>query len=273
MTEYQATPDGNTTPMGQEFTESQAQDSQGSGYVNMSKPVETPYQQEQNQRGNEAEAEFRSLQEKLGVDLSSVQPQESEETPQENVPQEKRQPTQEELAKLQQLKQQVDFVKKFNTKEGQRFRNEFKDYLGIDPLEAFQSIHQTNQAVQQLAAWKAQQENERAVNTLKQEWGEEFEPVWTEVRERFNTLPQHMRQSLDNLDGARLLAAQIRMEKLQKGGGHVPRFDKSANSTVSNIRSSGAPGGYIRTSDFFNDKVSEAEYVAALKQGRVIKDM
>ncbi len=270
MTEYQATPEGNTIPMGQEITESQSQ--QGSGYINTSSQVPTQHQQEKEVESFQAQQDYQALQEKLGVNLDELQqqpPQEGEKV--EEVP---KQPTQEELQKLAQMKAQVDFMKKFNTKEGERFRNEFKDYMGVDPLDAFQSIHQTREVVQQLAAWKAQQENERAVSTLKQEWGDEFEPVWTEVRERFNKLPQHMKKALDNVEGARLLAAQIKTERLRNGGSHVPNFDRGGSTGVtSNIRNSGSPSGFIKTSDFFNDKVSEAEYVRALQQGRVIKDM
>jgi hypothetical protein len=150
-------------------------------------------------------------------------------------------------------------------------RAEFAEVMGFDPMVAFQAVQQTQVQLQQMDAWRRQAENERSIDTLRGEWGGEFESTWSEVRERFQALPDKMRLALDNVDGARLLAAQIKAERFQSSG--VPLQRSSAPSPTQNIRSSGAPSGYVKLSDFLADRVTEAEYLAAHQSGRVIRDV
>jgi uncharacterized protein YukE len=247
--EFTVDPQGNTQP-------SEVVEPQGQGYINTSSQVPTDFQQGAVSKAYEAQRQVQELSEKLGVNLGDVQPQQqpAPEVPQPEVPQE-------------------DPFARFNTAEGQRMREEFKKVMGIDPLEAFQAVQQTQQQLQQVEQWRQQVAVERQMDTLKQEWGGDFEATFSEVRERFNQLPDHMKPALDNLDGARLLAAQIRSEQL--GGQHfgVPLPRSSAPSRTSNIRSTGAPVGFVKTSDYLNDRVSEAEYISALQAGRVIRDI
>lgn len=249
--EFTVDPQGNTQP-------SEAFDvPQGSGYINTSSQVPTDFQLNNQGAAFEAQRQVQELSEKLGVNLGEV-PQPQQQAPAPEVPQ---------------PEQVEDPFARFNTAEGQRMREEFKKVMGIDPLEAFQAVQQTQQQLQQVEQWRQQVAVERQMDALKQEWGGEFEATFSEVRERFNQLPDNMKPALDNLDGARLLAAQIRSEQL--GGQHfgVPLPRSSAPSRTSNIRSTGAPVGFVKTSDYLNDRVSEADYLSALQSGRVIRDI
>jgi hypothetical protein len=242
---------GQAVPMGNEAPPS-------SGYVNVSTPAPTAYSQEQNQVGADAFQQIAELQQKLGVDLSQAQP----EAPAPGVP-----PTQTPVPPAP----TEDPFAKFNSDRGKKMRAEFAEVMGFDPMVAFQAVQQTQVQLQQMDAWRRQAENERSIDTLRGEWGGEFESTWSEVRERFQALPDKMRLALDNVDGARLLAAQIKAERFQSSG--VPLQRSSAPSPTQNIRSSGAPSGYVKLSDFLADRVTEAEYLAAHQSGRVIRDV
>ena len=151
-------------------------------------------------------------------------------------------------------------------------RDEFKKIMGIDPMEAFQAVQNTQAQLQQIDQWRKQVVVEREMDTLRQEWGNEFDATFSEVRSRYEQLPDHMKSALDNLDGARLLAAQIRSERINgvQSGTSFPR--SSGVSRTQSIRTTGAPSGFVRTSDYLNDRVSEADYLAAVRAGRVIRD-
>lgn len=251
--EFQVTPTGETVPTGIPDT--------GTGYINMSKPAPTAHSEEVAAAQFGTQEEIAQLSEKLGINpadfLNAQQPQE--------VPQQ-------QPAPAPQPEPTDDMFKRFNSAEGQRMREEFKKVMGIDPLEAFQAVQNTQTQLQQIEQWRQQVAVEKQMDTLKSEWGAEFDTTFSEVRERFQKLPDHMKAALDNLDGARLLAAQIRAERY---GGHdnTPLPRSSVPSRTTNIRTTGAPVGYVKTSDYLNDRVSEAEYIAALNAGRVIRDI
>lgn len=251
--EFTVDPQGNTQPVAPE------PESGGSGgYINTSSQVPTDSQLERNNEAAEAQRQVQELSEKLGVNFDEAQPQ-----PTDAPPPQPEQPQQPE----------EDMIARFNSAEGQRMRDEFKKVMGIDPLEAFQAVQNTQQSLQQINQWRQQVMVERQMDALKQEWGGEFDATFSEVRQRFEALPDHMKSALDNLDGARLLAAQIRSE--QFGGQHsgVPLPRSSAPSRTTNIRTTGAPVGYVKTSDYLNDRVSEQDYLAALRSNRVIRDI
>lgn len=257
-TTYQAVGE-ETIQSSQEYVEN------GSGYIPLSTQAETQYGEEQRvaeeNSALQGSEDLDAIQARLGVTLGDLSQQDAPVQTQTD---------QQKLEALQAQQAQQEYLKKFNTQEGQRFRKEFKEYLGVDPLEAFQQINVTNQVVQELAAWRAQTQNEKAIGELQAEWGEDFEGTWAEVRDRFTKLPPQMQKALDNLDGARLIAAQIRQESQGKQR-DIPQYQRGStvNKTTSNL---GSPKNVVRTSDFYADKVTEQEYLLALKQGRVIKD-
>ena len=245
--------------VGNETVPIQEEESQGSGYLGATSPAPTEYsQQQQFQQGTDLQT-IQELQEQLGVNLGDFQPQQPNQSQQQQleVPQE-------------------DFAKKFNSVEGQRMRNEFKQVMGIDPVEAFQTVQQANIQLKEIEAWRRQVANEKQIETLQNEWGGDFEETWSGVREKFQSLPENMRQALDNLDGARLLAAQLRLEQSSgQGRQQQQSFQKSStgNSSTQNIRTSGNVGGFIKTSDYLADRVDEATYIKAVRNGRVIHDV
>lgn len=255
--EFTVDPQGNTQPASPEF------DGGGSGYINTSSQVPTDSQLERGGEAAEAQRQVQELSEKLGVNLGEAQPEPQQQPDPQNAPPQPEQPKQPE----------EDMIARFNSAEGQRMREEFKKVMGIDPMEAFQAVQNTQQSLQQINQWRQQVMVERQMDALKQEWGGDFDATFSEVRQRFESLPDHMKPALDNLDGARLLAAQIRSE--QFGGQHsgVPLPRSSAPSRTANIRSTGVPVGYVKTSDYLNDRVSEADYLAALRSNRVIRDI
>jgi hypothetical protein len=245
------------TVQGNEAVPQQQEASQGSGYFGATSPAPTEYSQQQEAQQSGDVQLVQELQEKLGVNLNEV-PQAQPDVPQAqpDVP------------------QQDDFLKRFNSAEGQRMRNEFKQIMGIDPLEAFQAVQNTNKQLQEIENWRRQVSNERQIETLQNEWGGEFEETWSAVKERFQTLPDNMKQALDGIEGARLLAAQIRLERGSGQQRSVQQFQKSSyGNHTQNIRTSGNAGGYIRTSDYLADKVSEADYIQAVRSNRVINDI
>ena len=245
---------GNAVPMSNEAPPA-------SGYIPVTSAAPTAYSQEQSQAGFDAFNQVAELQQKLGVDLSQAQAVPEQVPAQGQVPQ----------VPNQQPPAQEDPLAKFNSDRGKKMRQEFTEVMGFDPLVAFQAVQQTQQQLQQMDAWRRQAENERSIDTLRGEWGGEFESTWSEVRERFQALPPQMKQALDNIDGARLLAAQIKAERFQSSG--VPLQRSSVPSQTQNIRSTGAPSGYVKLSDFLADRVSEQDYLAAHAAGRVIRDI
>lgn len=254
--EYMVTPDGNTQPVSPVVEETG-----NGGYINTSSQVPTDSQLERGGEAVEAARQVAELQEKLGVNLNDVQPEPQQEVPQADPNQ------------APPPKQDDDMIARFNSAEGQRMREEFKKVMGIDPMEAFQAVNNTQVQLQQINQWRQQVMVEKQMDTLKSEWGGEFDATFAEVRSRFEAMPDNMKQALDNLDGARLIAAQIRSEQLgnQHSGQPLPR--SSAPSRTNNIRTTGAPVGYVKTSDYLADRVSEADYLAALRGNRVIRDI
>ena len=243
--------------VGNETVPIQEEESQGSGYLGATSPVPTEYsQQQQYQQGTDLQT-VSELQEQLGVNLGDVQQVQQQQVQQPEV-------------------QQPDFAAKFNTAEGQRMRNEFKQIMGIDPVEAFQTVQNANAQLKEIEAWRRQVANEKQIETLQSEWGANFEETWAGVREKFQTLPDNMKQALDSLDGARLLAAQIRLEQSSgQGRQQQQSFQKSSSvsNSTQNIRTSGNVGGFIKTSDYLADRVDEATYIKAVRNGRVIHDV
>jgi hypothetical protein len=242
--EFTVDPQGNTQPV-----------NDTGGYINTSSPMQTNFQAEEQERGFDSLQQVEELQQKLGVNLNDLQPQQQQQ-PEVQPPQ---QP-------------QDDIFNRFNSAEGKRMRDEFKKIMGIDPMEAFQAVQNTQAQLQQIDQWRKQVVVEREMDTLRQEWGNEFDATFSEVRSRYEQLPDHMKSALDNLDGARLLAAQIRSERINgvQSGTSLPR--SSGVSRTQSIRTTGAPSGFVRTSDYLNDHVSEADYLAAVRAGRVIRD-
>lgn len=100
-----------------------------------------------------------------------------------------------------------------------KFDTQLQQYFGINGDELKEGISFVRQFRQ-----------EQQLNSLRQEWGEGFESQFQAVRQRWEKLPQDMQMALDNIEGAKLIAAQIAMEN-QKAG-QSPMFDRSKGSSV-----------------------------------------
>lgn len=101
---------------------------------------------------------------------------------------------------------------------GQEWWNSFQQYTGVTQEQFTQGIQQLQQ-LPQIQQFVAQQQRESQLGTLRQEWGSEFDAVMPVVAERFKALPPQLQVALDNLEGARLLYAQIKQER---GGNQQP---------------------------------------------------
>ena len=233
---------------------------QGGGYYNTNYHAGQANQAVQEEGGLAgAAATINELAAKLGVDPASLASQEEgvTETP----------PVVEEVKE--------DYLGKFNTEQGKRFRAEFKEYLGIDPVEAYELIQNTSQLVQHLDGWRGQVQHERQMETLRTEFGGDFETIMPKVVERFGKLPKAQQVALDNADGARLLAAAIRQEELQAKGGRVNPY---ASTNVRPLTRSGNGSPVIRMSEFVNWSDAEVqsrmgEIVKAKQAGTFINDL
>lgn len=109
----------------------------------------------------------------------------------------------------------------------------------MKPEQFGQAVQQFQQMQQVVAQQAAQQQ----MATLRQEWGDSFDTVMPEISKRFAALPPQMQASLDNLDGARLLYAQIMQEKSAQGPqvpyAQPPRYDRP--SVPQNLQKSQEP--------------------------------
>jgi hypothetical protein len=235
---------------------------QEGGYFNTNYHAGQANQAAQEEGGLAGAAQtINELAAKLGVDPASLAAPESMDTP-TVTPQVE--PTEE-----------VDYMAKFNTEEGKRFRSEFKNYLGIDPVEAYNLIQTTSQLVQHLDGWRGEVVHERQMDSLKKEFGAEFDTIMPEVVERFSKLPKAQQVALDNADGARMLAAMIRQEKLSQKGGRVNPY---ASTNVRPLPRSGNGSPVIKMSEFVNWTDAEVQsrmpdIIKAKQSGTFINDL
>lgn len=187
----------------------------GSYYGNESAKIQEAQAQEQNDANTISE-----LSQKLGVDPNSLGV--SPDVPTADTDD----------------KQTVDpdFLAKFNTEEGQRFRQQFKDYVGVDVVEAFNTVQNAAKLTAELEAWRQGLVVQQETQQLRQEWGNEFDALMPEVKAYFNNLPDNQKAALDNLDGARMIAALIRQQKSaqMRGQGNVPSYVNGNVRTTAN---------------------------------------
>ena len=167
----------------------------------------------------------QELSQKLGVNL-----EEGQGTVQEQVQQQFENATDEEKAA---------FMKKLSSEDGARFRKEFKEYLGIDPLEAFEAVNNTARLTAQLEAWRREVVRQQEEQQLRTEFGDEYETLMPEVIQYFQQLPPDKQRALDNIDGARLIAAMVRQRKAnERRGVSHPNFVNNNVRPISGRNSS-----------------------------------
>jgi hypothetical protein len=137
-------------------------------------------------------------------------------------PEQQLQLTPEQMAQMmQQQPQQIDFSKLDDN--GKAWWNQFQQYTGFSP----EQVMSLPQQIQQLQSFVHAQQREQQAQTLRAEWGNDFDTVMPQIAERFRSLPPQMQAALDNIDGARLLYSQIMSERQARvPGAQPPRFDR-----------------------------------------------
>jgi hypothetical protein len=168
------------------------------------------------------------------------------------------------------------FLKKLNSEDGQRFRNEFKEYVGVDVVEAFQAIQDAATLTKELDSWRRDMVRQEETKVLKQELGQEFDILMPEIVDYFKQLPPVQQQALDNLDGARMIAALIRQGKKQARTGQPGNYPPYVNGNVRSTAQRGAP--VIRMSEMVQWKGAEldarmGDVIKAKQAGTFINDL
>jgi hypothetical protein len=90
------------------------------------------------------------------------------------------------------------------------------------------SIEAVVAMLEDFGSFRNQQLIDQQQAPLKNEWGASFSERYDLVVERFKTLPADMQKALDNVEGARLIWAQLEKEGAQvTPSAGVPRFDRT----------------------------------------------
>lgn len=162
--------------------------------------------------------------------------------------------------------------------------------LGIQPdnvVPTFNSILDTVDTVGQIAPVVTQDWRERQLSSLREEWGDEFDPVYDYVtKEVFPTLPEDQQRVFNNADGLRVLAEQHRKsieQRIQQGT--APTVPEPTNTdTAGSIMPSTSNGTATPTqSQVFTQsqlltmspeewKQNESAIQQAYKGGAVVQD-
>ena len=118
-----------------------------------------------------------------------------------------------------------------DTPEAKKFAEDFKQYLGFDVNELRTGIKELEQYRQTLAQERVQQQQEKQMSSLQEEWGldkSSFEGRMKQVIERFQKYSPEMQARLDSVEGAKLIWAKLEQEQSQN---NVPNFVKSSGFT------------------------------------------
>jgi hypothetical protein len=172
------------------------------------------------------------------------------------------------------------YAKQFGTDEAKQFADNFKKYIGIDIKEVYQLINNTAQVNTGLETWRKQVTVQQQTQQLKQEFGAEFDTLMPLIGQRFKqiqaTNPKQA-AALDNLDGARMLAALIRQEGIQQNSVQQPDVPQYLPNRRPLNRGGQGQSPVIKMSDFvkWSDEEVQARYgeiVRAKQNGTFIND-
>jgi len=228
----------------------QVESTKGQGYINTNYfgNIEAESQQQTQVDAND-QALIDTLSQKLGL---------QNQTPETQTPE-----------------QEDEYLQKLETEEGRRLAADFKNVIGIDLQEAFGIIQDTARLTKNLDAWRQQIQIEQQAQQLKQEWGQDFDVIMPKVTAAFQKLPPQMQKALDNPDGARLLAAQIRQQERGALRGNTSPYVPSGN--VRSL-SGGAQTPVIKMSEMVTWSGQEMdrrmpEIIKAKQAGTLINDL
>lgn len=110
---------------------------------------------------------------------------------------------------------------------GQQWWNQFQQYTGVNRQDFLAGVQQL-QGLPQIQQQVQAQTRDAQLATLQQELGAQFSTVMPQIAQKFAQLPPQMQAALDNIEGARLLYAQIQQEQ-GLGAPSAPKFDRPQN--------------------------------------------
>jgi len=201
-----------------------------------------------------SQEELASIATKLGVDVNALagllgvaEP----ETPEQQKAEPEKEDEPEDDKKLRERLLHVD--------------SEVKELLGVGLTEVYGLLNELQQ-------FKAQYILEQQTNTLKQEWGDDYQDTLREVKGYWEKLPDAQKKALDNVEGARLIHALLTKEK-KAGTARQPQYIRQGS-----VRPRSGATAKFRMSEVV--KLSEAEYIRiqpqleeAFRRGQVINDI
>lgn len=129
------------------------------------------------------------------------------------------------------------YSEQFSTPEASKFADDFRKYVGFDIKEVYGLIKQTAEVTKGVDQWRQEAYAQQQLNSLRQDFGEEFDSLMPQVLDRFAQIREVNPQqaaALDNPDGARMLAALIRQEQSQ--GVQQPPSQKNVPNFLPNKR-------------------------------------
>lgn len=235
MTEYNEQPQvqqegvlPNQTEQPQYEPGSAASETPSSGYMRSQADKDRDARHEEllgltNNTPEETNPDIQELSEKLGVNPEDIG---KEPTPEPEEP------------KQDYVDPEDWYAQQFNEEKAQQFAEDFKKYVGIDIKEVYGLIKNTAEVTKYVDDWRQQAVAEQQVNKLKQEFGQEYDTLMPQVLERFGQIKKANPQqgaALDNPDGARLIAALIRQERMQ-GKTQIPPATKDVPTYFPNRR-------------------------------------
>ena len=200
--------------------------------------------------------ELASIASKLGVDVKALSDllgvAEPETLEQQTEPEKEAEEEPEDDKKLRERLLHVD--------------KEVKELLGV-------GLHDVYGLLNELQQFKAQYVLEQQTNTLKQEWGDNYQDTLREVKGYWEKLPDAQKKALDNVEGARLIHALLMKERVAPA-----RQNSSQYIRQGSVRPRSGATAKFRMSELV--KLSEAEYAriqpqleAAFRSGQVINDI
>lgn len=176
------------------------------------------------------------------------------------------------------------YAKQFGEPEAKQFADNFKKFVGIDIKDVYGLINNTAQVTQGLEGWRQEVYAKQQIESLRTEFGSDYDTVMPQVLQEFQRIrevnPQQA-QALDNIDGARYLAAYVRQQgqasqQQPQAQTQIPSYD-FPNVRHTNMGNK-PPAPTIRMSDFITWSDEEVqsrmpELVAARKNGTFIHDI
>jgi hypothetical protein len=235
----------------------------GSGYITSSYyGNESANRQQALEQELQDDQMVRQMGEKLGIDPTSIS----------NTPDEG---TTENSVENMTPDEKADFLARINSETGQKFREDFKNFVGVDVVEAFEAIQNAATLTKELDEWRRGLVRQQETQVLQTELGQDYDVMMPKIVDYFRALPPAQQQALDNLDGARMIAALIRQQEVAQRRGGLGNSPAYVNS---NVRATRTTAPTIRMSEMTKWSGAEldarmGDVMRAKQNGTFIYDM